>query len=249
MQKLPKAPLQEVIFELRWNLGFDSTIGQHLDPGFEMAQGRFQGLVEQEFPFNQRLLPSGIPLVLQNHTIVHQFWKAEETYPVLQLGPGIFAQNDTEKNYEWEGSFLPQLKRSLNWLAEAYRQPIEPAFVNLRYIDAIQLRDYSTENNWLDFIAEALKIRLENLFEPSGKLRNFQINQSFGLENDSELNIVVSNGITSSSKEPALVWQTAVTKTGNIEWGNLLSLAEEAHSETHKIFESMTKGMLYDSFK
>jgi len=249
MKKLPKAPLQEVIFELRWNLDFDPATRQDLDLGFEMAQGRFQRLVEREFPFNRRLPPPGIPFVLLNHTVVHQFWRAENTYPVLQLGPGIFSQNDTESNYEWEGSFLPQLKRSLDWLAEAYQRPPEPVFINLRYIDAVKLADYNRGDNWLDFISESLKIRLENLFDPEGALRNFQINQSFALENDSELNIVVSNGKASPGKEPVLVWQTAVIRAGNMEWDKLLFWAEEAHRITHNVFESMTKGILYDSFK
>lgn len=106
-EKLPKAPLREVIFELRWGLGYDPSSKQELDLGFDMAQGQFKHLVEQEFPFHRRLTPQNFPLSLFSHKVVHQFWKAENTYPLLQLGPGLFSQNDTEKNYVWD--FRPAL--------------------------------------------------------------------------------------------------------------------------------------------
>lgn len=249
MDKLPNAPLQEVIFELRWGLGYDSRSKQEMDLGFEMAQGRFQRLVQQSFPHHRRLTPPGLPLPLLSHNVVHQFWKAENTYPLLQLGPGLFSQNDTEKNYVWEGSFLPQLRESLGWLAEAYEQPLEPVFLNLRYIDAVALKDYHVQGDWLDFVAESLKIRLENHFDPGGGVLNFQINQSFALDNGSALNIVVSNGRNAADQEPVLVWQTAVIQSENLEWETLLDWAKDAHQKTRQIFESMTKGRLYDSFK
>lgn len=106
-EKLPKAPLREVIFELRWGLGYDPSSKQELDLGFDMAQGQFKHLVEQEFPFHRRLTPQNFPLSLFSHKVVHQFWEAENTYPLLQLGPGLFSQNDTEKNYVWD--FRPAL--------------------------------------------------------------------------------------------------------------------------------------------
>ncbi|MBV6443665.1 MAG: TIGR04255 family protein [Haliscomenobacteraceae bacterium CHB4] len=249
MEKLLKAPLQEVIFELRWGLGYDSQNKQEMDLGFDMAQGRFKRLVQQSFPYHRRLTPPGLPLALLSHNVVHQFWKAENTYPLLQLGPGLFSQNDTEKNYVWESGFLPQLRDSLGWLAEAYEQPLEPVFLNLRYIDAVALTDYHTKGDWLDFVAESLKIRLENHFDPGGALHNFQINQSFALGNGSELNIVVSNGRRAVDKEPLLVWQTAVIQSENLKWEGLIDWVKEAHQKTRQIFESMTKGSFYESFK
>jgi hypothetical protein len=53
IEKLPNAPLQEVIFELLWVTEND----------------------EQGFP-------------------VHQFWKGENEWPVVQIGPGILVVND-----------------------------------------------------------------------------------------------------------------------------------------------------------
>jgi len=40
MPKLPKAPLQEAIFEIRWELNVDPTTNQVIDNGFQLAQGK-----------------------------------------------------------------------------------------------------------------------------------------------------------------------------------------------------------------
>lgn len=249
MKKLPNAPLKEVVFELKWQLTVNPETNQELDMGFDMAQGRFQNLVKGDFPVHKRRLPVGMPLEFMSYHIVHQFWAGEGEHPVLQLGPGIFSQNDTERQYEWESKFLPQLQKSLEYLETSYGYAPETLAVNLRYIDAIRLADYEHGGNWLGFVSEALKIRLENNFEPLGALKNFQINQSFLLENGSELNIVVSNGVEPDTNEPLLVWQTAVVHEGNMAWDDLLSWVAYAHETTHRVFESMTKGDFYDSFK
>ncbi|MER3525226.1 MAG: hypothetical protein C4326_14570 [Ignavibacteria bacterium] len=71
--KLSKAPLQEVIFEAFWELDIHPQTKQSYDPGFELAQEVFAQLVQERFPFYQRVQPEILPPFLLNHRPVHRF--------------------------------------------------------------------------------------------------------------------------------------------------------------------------------
>ena len=101
MKKLPKAPLQEVIFEVKWELSLDDQTQAFIDPGYQFGQGKFENAVAKDFPIYKSRLPADILVQMLGHKTVHQFWKGERNWPVLQLGPGILTVNATEKNYEW----------------------------------------------------------------------------------------------------------------------------------------------------
>jgi uncharacterized protein (TIGR04255 family) len=62
MPKLPKAPLQEAIFEIRWDLDIDPSSNQQLDLGFSLAQGKLQEIVKEQFPDYKRKLPHGLQI-------------------------------------------------------------------------------------------------------------------------------------------------------------------------------------------
>ncbi|MCB9287418.1 MAG: hypothetical protein H6560_08885 [Lewinellaceae bacterium] len=49
MPKIPKAPLQEAVFELRWDLDVAPDTQQEMDMGFELAQGKLQALPQKNF--------------------------------------------------------------------------------------------------------------------------------------------------------------------------------------------------------
>ncbi len=249
MPKLPKAPLQEAVFELRWDLDVAPDTQQEMDTGFELAQGKLQGLAAEEFPLIRRRAPSEFPTSLFNYKIVHQFWRGEGIFPVIQLGPGIFTVNDTEKNYDWEKAFFPLVKKSLGWLYQAYENNLQPNFINLRYIDSVNLPDYDFKGDWLAFIKKNLKIDLKNHFTHDGTLRHFNINQSFELEGGGELNITVSSGRSKQSEDPVLIWQTGVVDVGRFHREEILAKLQSAHRHTHELFLEMTKGAFYDSFR
>ena len=101
MAKLPNAPLQEAVFELRWTLDVSTDDQQEIDAGYELAHGKFQAAAEADFPVYRRLFPASIPPALLNYKVVHQFWREDQQFPVLQLGPGVFTVNDTDQNYDF----------------------------------------------------------------------------------------------------------------------------------------------------
>jgi uncharacterized protein (TIGR04255 family) len=249
MKKLPKAPLKEVIFELRWDLEVDDKTQQEYDKGYELAQGKFQSLIKNKFKFYTRNLPREIPEHLLNYKTVHQFWLKENTWPVLQLGPGIFTMNDTDKNYVWEDTFFPLIQSYLKLLFKAYENKININFCNLKYIDAVKINDYPDKNNILNFVKNNLKIKLEHCFDINGILENININQTFKLKDRSLLNIVIANGTDKNTKEPMLIWQTAVFKKTVFKNNEILKWCKNAHSIISPLFKKMTKGDFYDSFK
>lgn len=248
MAKLPNAPLQEAVFELRWTLDVTPEDQQEVDAGFELAQGKFQGLAEADFPFTQRLYPVSLPSTLLSYKVIHQFWRGENQFPVLQLGPGILTVNDTDKNYDWENEYFPLIERGINWLFDAYKNKLHPTYINLRYIDSVELKNYDFNGAWLDFVKDNLKLDLRNQFEHPGALKHFNISQSFALEEEAELNISVNSGVQAKTGVPLLIWQTGVVITGNLDRKKILTKVQDAHQHASTLFKEMTKGPFYGSF-
>ena len=90
ISKLPNAPLQEVIFELRWKLDFDPGSQSQTDKDFQFAFANFSALSSNKLKHKVILKPSAVPDILFLNRPVYQFWAAENQYPVFQLGPGSF---------------------------------------------------------------------------------------------------------------------------------------------------------------
>ena len=247
MSKLPKAPLQEVIFEIRWALQPGKESGQIIDEGFELAPGRLSTIVENQFPVYKRIIPQDIPEQLLHYRPVHQYWTAENKWPVLQLGPGIFTINCTDQGYDWQNGFRQLIEQAVKWLMESYKRPLNVRFASLRYIDAIRVDDYGgIADGWQKFIMKNFNFDYANHFDTMGRQKQIQINQTFELGDGSDLQIQIANGTRRNEK--ALIWQTSILKKTSFASEELLSWADYAHDIAHKLFEEMIKPDLYASF-
>ncbi len=249
MSKLPKAPLQEAIFEVRWALDIDPTSKQQIDTGFSLAQGKLQDIVRTKFPHYVRKVPYGIPDLLFQYQVINQYWAKPEIWPVLQLGPGIFTINETETNYDWPKTYSLLIENALDWIYKAYDENLKINFASLRYIDSVKPKDYGFEGRWADFIKEHFNFSFVNSFDPRGTLKGVQFDQYFELEDKSALHISMNSGKYRKSDEDALIWQTAVTKSAKFEKDSLISWVNKAHSTTSELFREMTKTEFYASFK
>src|ERR1017187_4183186 len=194
MAKLLNSPLQEVIFEVRWSLK-PSGDGQMTDPGFELAGGRLSTILEKQMPVYKRILNSNFPEQLIFYNVVHQYWKGENQWPVVQLGPGIFTVNCTDEWYDWDNNFFPFIQEALQWLIQAYKIPLQFAFASLRYIDGINVNEYGgIANGWQNFINEHFNFSYSNNFNTRGKQKGFQFNQQFEMDDQSTLQIQMGQG-------------------------------------------------------
>jgi uncharacterized protein (TIGR04255 family) len=180
---------------------------------------------------------------------VNQYWSNHETWPVLQLGPGIFTINDTEKNYDWPRTYLPLIRNAFDWIYKAYDGSLQIKSVSLSYIDSVRLKDYGYEGRWQDFIQDHFNFSFVNSFNPRGLIKGVQFDQFFEMDDKSSLHIAMNSGKYRLTEEDALIWQTAVVKNDKFERDSLLRWVENAHSIASDLFREMTKPKFYASFK
>ena len=250
MKKLPNAPLQEVIFEVRWRLDVDEETNEEYDSGFELAAGKFWSAVEKEgFSEYRRKVPRELPDQLLNYQTVYQFRTKGDRWPLMQLGPGILTINDTEENYHWEKTYYPTIEKGLKLLSDAYNTDREYIYAKLLYIDTINANEYGFDGNWQNFVEQNLNFSFTNNFASRGRLNNLQFNQEFRLDDGSDLQLSVSSGSTKKTREPLLIWQTGVRKKQAFDYNNLLTWLTRSHDTTSELFKEFVKPELYASFK
>lgn len=248
MSKLPHAPLQEVIFEIRWMLRLNEETGQMHDTGFELTAGRLSALLEPHLPVYRRIVSPDVPEHLIPYRAVHQYWTAENTWPMVQLGPGIFTVNCTEEHYEWKKTFFPLIRKALQWITQAYRQPLVFSFASLRYINAVKVSSYGgLGKGWQAFISKNFNFTYNDSFKIKGHQKNIQVNQIFELKDGTLVQVQLCNGL--QDNEQALLWQTAVFRKHTFEREQLVKWIDGAHNTTRKLFKDIIKPSLYASFK
>lgn len=243
--KLPNAPLQEVIFEARWELQPDASGKQMIDPEFTFALGKFQDLIKKDFPLRANKFPNEFPTQIFANQTMYQFWTGSKTWPVIQIGPGIITVNDTDLNYIWE-NYYSLVSYVLDCLLEAYGNSMIFQESSLRYIDTVRVCDYGFDN-WKDFVEHHINFRFQNDFDTRGPLSNFQFNQSFEVDDLGTLNVNFSSG-KNNKNETLFIWQNGVTVKKRQPINELLNWVENAHKYTSDVFKTLCKEKFYGSF-
>ncbi len=244
---MKNAPLQEVVFEVKWDLDRGPDDNIEYDEGYDLAIGVLKSILQEEFPIVKSKFPPDVPTAFKNYKTTHQYRIGEKQWPVLQLGPGIFTVNDTEDNYKWENHFYPLIIKGLNWLEKSYGKKLHYNFAGLRYIDRISTKDYEF-SNWLDFINDNLNFEIRNPVNKRGELKQFSFVQVFELKDNSNLQLAIKNG-KNENKEDVLVWETAVLKIDSFEKNELNEWLNKSHEVTSELFKELCKDDLYNSFK
>lgn len=245
MNKLPKAPLQEAIFEMRWPLQPDTSGQQLIDPEYAFALGKFQDALKDAFPHHVAKFPSEVPYQLLNYQTAHQFWQKNKQWPVVQLGPGIATVNDTEQNYEWKKTYLPNVETMLKALQKSYGKLVFKS-LSLRYIDVVRVADYGKES-WEDFVHEHINFSFRNQFDTRGRLARFHFEQAFDINELGLLNVIFSSG-QNNKKEETFIWQTAVVRQDIMHMEEVLPWLEKAHDCTSALFKEICKNEFYANF-
>lgn len=245
MSRLPSAPLQEVIFEVHWDLSTEDSSDKKIDLGLELAVGALRNLVKNKFPVFKKKHPDWFPADLLAHNAHYQFWTEERKWPVLQLGPGIFTINDTDENYDWDGSFLPIAKDSLANLYLAYENKLAPTKLQLRYIDSVDVENHNFVN-WIDFFNKNFNINFSNQFNPQGKIHDFRLEQTFKLEDNNLLKLVFTNG--KSTNRNMFIWESSVYSKQSFNKDEILPWLENAHKCTSQLFRDILTPDFYASF-
>lgn len=238
MSRLANAPLQEVIFEVHWDLERDVDTNLLRDKLLDMGQGAMQMLAKEQFPFVERRFPVGMPAEMMPHTALWQFRPVRDGWPVVQLGPGVLTVNETDAKYDWKANFYALIKQALDWHEEAYGGPMKYTSAELRYIDSVKVKDHGF-SGWDGFVEQKLNLSVRNDFLPEADVVGLGVHQVYALDDGGQVTIAVNNG--EKDGEEALVWQTTVRREGDFDKARLFSWADEAHALSKELFVKICK--------
>lgn len=251
---LKNAPLVEAIFEVRWALRQPPN-GPPQDPYYKLLIGSLYQRVSKDYPEHEQLPTAAVPDAFVAHMVQHRFRIAPNTWPLLQIGPGILTLNHTEK-YDWP-DFRGRALDAVGKLFEAHPRPADLKVENLvlRYIDAIEM-DYRAESI-LEFLSDKLNVsvRLPEPLFAGGNINsrpmvfNFQTS-FFATAPPSMVTLRLATG--QKDQNLALLMETWVDSkqegipvampTGFAEW------LEGAHGITHDWFFKLIEGDLKRKF-
>jgi hypothetical protein len=75
--KLPNAPLQEVVLDIKWNLDYEPESKLSVDKGFENAVFRFTSLCNATYNDIEILKPEFLPTIAFNYKPLYRFRKPQ----------------------------------------------------------------------------------------------------------------------------------------------------------------------------
>lgn len=242
MSKLPKAPLIEVVFELRWTILTKEELNQ-----CQYLHGDFYSKIKNQYNFREALITPEIPLEICIGRPTHRFRQSQDGYPLVQVGPGILTLNTVDSKYFWE-EFELLILEAINKFNEVFVFPHgKQVTLSLQYFDFIKF-DF-TEANIFEYLEENLNINLgQKIYQKKDKPVNLNLGMHFDTE-EGALSVVLSKGLN-NLKENGIIIQTSLLSTTllpNIE--SIKDWISKSHDVCSQVFKDMTKGKLYDSFK
>jgi len=261
---LPSAPLVEVVFEIRWKLIADPSLPPQnsVDPGIFVLADAFLKRAEK-FGFRHVQKLASEPMV-PGHSVLYRCAPSDaEPFPLWQIGPGIFAANESS-GYQW-AEFKNTILKGVTLVLESYPKlsafRIEPTQIELRYVDSFN-RQFLPHSDVVQFVAEHTsfditisdflkgdvfenppKANIVLTFPISGrKHTNFRLRIASAQVQDQDTIILESKVVTSSEslrvgKSPATILKF------------LDKWLEDAHSVTSGFFKSFVNDDLMRQFK
>jgi len=221
--RLPKAPLAEVIFELRWAIqGDEAHAVFQTDPGFPQLLDKFTKIIKPAgYSFYKDMNQPA--LQTPGYGVARRYYPgADSPFPIMQIGPGIFATNESSL-YEWN-SFRGQIKKGLKALLDAYPKigyaPLSPNRIEIRYVDVFnktlfgkaKLFHFVKNGTNLDFkLPPMLDDRTLFSGEPAGR---FVFQRSIKGRKDTMFTLDLGSGQNKESGEEIVQMVTKIQSTG-----------------------------------
>lgn len=241
MSKLPKAPLIEVIFEIKWTV-----------PGNKEAQevqylhGDLYPLLKSEYPYREAVNPF-VPADLLMHVPTHRFRTAANDYPLIQVGPGLVTINTVDSKYFWD-EYETRVLDVIEKLQRVYPlQNQHNVHLVLQYIDLIRF-DFQ-HGDVLNFLEENLNISIkQGFYRPKTVAGNLLLILNFPTELGA-LNVNIGRGKDNQGFDGIAINTSIVSGIIKPERVVLKDWLTKSHEYCSTIFKDMTRGKLYDSFK
>ena len=252
-EDLPRNPIAEVVFELRWKLvGGPPAVTPPTDPSYKLMVGSFYERVRSQYPIHEQLPAATIPDEFAPYIVQHRFRRADNAYPLVQVGPGILSANDTA-SYSWK-TFLPMVMEAVGHLRDSYIGGLAPEAVSLHYINAIPF-DFAAQDV-LATMRDDLKVIVafpKQLFteqpvqeRPSG----FSLQSIHALDHPKGT-VVLKMGTADVNGERRLLWETAVQSSGDgaPHLGELEQWLDEAHAVARAWFFTLIEGRIESEYR
>lgn len=256
--KLPKAPLTEVVFEMRWEIPPTASTSVPVDPAYSKvfdavsafaAKHGFGRVVDLHKPY------SGIP-----PSVSRRMYRGEAPFPLLQVGPSIFAYNESV-DYEWTSFRKAAVDGALAVASSLsnYREfKPEISRLELRYIDAFDPSVVGAETP-LEFLEKGTNMTLS----PPPPLSK-QLRAANGARVRLEWPVVGADATLFSlelasafrEKKPIMRMESKVVWTGKrFPAGSkptrpaLTSWLESAHKVTSASFKAIVSQQMFKTFQ
>jgi uncharacterized protein (TIGR04255 family) len=239
-------PLREVIVEYRWSLTSLKIVeGVQIDPFYQStAQKITDAMASIGFAVVENRIPEDAPIELLAYQPIRLFRQRPDTWPIYQIGPGIFVANAIPPYGGWS-SFVPHIEKGLRQLYASYPEEfLAPQRVVLRYLNAFQsshgmvtpasfirnslklaspLPDaiVSTAEGGLDNVLQTGNIRMSLMAPPGGIGRIIWGSGRF--KNEEAVNLELRAIIPTTEKKPEVV----------------IALLNDAHTSISSWFEMM----------
>jgi len=246
---LPNKPLVEAILEVKWG---DPGLP---DPAYPMIVGRLYESVKAEYGVVEDLELAQFPPGLAVHVPRHRFRVGPNEWPLVQIGPGVAALNDTQA-YTWQDfrrralDFFPRLKK-----VHPDSDELRFTSVKLQYFDAIEF-DFRN-GDVKQFLRDKLHLQAglpDVLFSGQPIERNpMHAALQLGFAT-SEPKGRIQLGVSTGHREdkPAVILDTAVASVGEEAEGarrDFESWLDSAHSLIHHWFFALIQGDLLEEFQ
>jgi uncharacterized protein (TIGR04255 family) len=244
LAKLKNPPLVETIFELRWELKGDPQTGRYKDPAYPIMYGRLSERLKEELPLIEDLPsiqahPEATPYVVR-----HRLRKEKESWPLIQIGPGILTVN-ASKEYSWS-TFRSLISSLIELVVELFpkdEMPLHFIKMELRYVNGIMIG----QNDPLSFLKDNLNLTVV----PPEFSSAVGVNLSLAFPVDEiRGHSLVSINLGTVGENPAFLFQNSVQTIGeNAAGKNPGQWLEAAHSIALNQFIAYCKGNLLKEFE
>jgi uncharacterized protein (TIGR04255 family) len=253
---LKNKPLVEVIFELHWELPETTSSGEKFDPDYRRFLARMEERITDDYRKYKPLPAADIPEKLIPHMVQHQFWTADNAWPVIQVGPGIVAVNDTA-GYHWL-----DFKERISYLVESFfkahphSDKVNFRKTLLKYINARKL-DYE-QADVLAFLKDKLKVNIDVAQimsqDPRVNATPYALNLvTVFLSHNPKGSIEIKVRRGKIHDDDVLFWElTSFAIGGNVpgpEQQDIVAWSEDAHILIRGLFFKMVSGELLKEFE
>jgi uncharacterized protein (TIGR04255 family) len=259
IKKLPKPPLTEVVFEMRWALGEPHPVP--FDPGYPYLVDTFTSYAKKKGFNNIKDLQ---PEYSSSHFgVSRRYYKGEKNFPLLQIGPGIFAANDGV-DYEWSTFSAMAIGGAVAVVAEY--PSLKDFLLNLvhfelRYIDTFDEGLIGTAD-LITFINEGTEasLSLPQLTQAANLDKTFRGRLLLQVDAKTPARSVFSIDIASAKRDetPVVRLETKVisqgehvpvARPGKAFEPKVRDWLEQAHVLTSDSFRKLVTQQVYDKFQ